>query len=362
MNAPRASAAPDLVIIGAGAFGLWTALACLGRGLRVTVAEAGPLDGPQPASSGPVGALAPFAPDPWTPLKALQLDALRALPARLRALEAETGLPTGFAPTGRVAPLASPEARTAAEARAQAAARHWGPGRMWVADPAPDRPPHWPRAPFGALCDDLSATLDPPLLLAALRAAVAARGGVLRPGLRFRRWDGARAICDAATLPAAACVLTAGAATFALGPLPGGPVHGAALRLRATPPPGAPLIQAPGLWIAPHGGTVGIGSTTRPGDTDPGAEAALHALLTRARALVPALARAPVLHRWHGLRPRAAQRLPVAGALSPDLYVATGGMGIGLPLAPLIADHLAGLLSGDPRPAPAGLASPAPAP
>ena len=105
---------------------------------------------------------------------------------------------------------------------------------------------------------------------------------------------------------------------------------------------------ADGLHIVPHAdGTVAIGSTTErdfdhPTDTD----AQLDPLIERARLSVPALASAPVIQRWAGLRPRARSRAPMVGLhlTRTGAYIANGGFKIGLAMAPVIADMLADLI------------------
>ncbi len=110
----------------------------------------------------------------------------------------------------------------------------------------------------------------------------------------------------------------------------------------------APQIFADGLHIVPHGdGTVAIGSTSerdwsRADDTD----SQLDALIAKARAMVPALADAPVIDRWAGLRPRAATRSPILGAWPgrPGHYVANGGFKIGFGIAPKVGQVMAALV------------------
>jgi glycine oxidase len=65
---------PDLVIIGAGAVGLWTAWKALGAGMSVRVLERSQVG--NGASGGILGALMPHRPSQWTASKQFQLDAL----------------------------------------------------------------------------------------------------------------------------------------------------------------------------------------------------------------------------------------------------------------------------------------------
>jgi glycine oxidase len=69
-------------------------------------------------------------------------------------------------------------------------------------------------------------------------------------------------------------------------------------------------------------------------------------LIARARAVVPALARADVVERWAGIRPRAVTRQPVLGAWPgrPGVFVANGGFKIGFGMAPKVAEVMADLV------------------
>ena len=64
----------DVLIVGAGIFGLSCAYACARAGLSVLVIDANTVGGG--ASGGIVGALAPYTPDQWHAKKQYQLDAL----------------------------------------------------------------------------------------------------------------------------------------------------------------------------------------------------------------------------------------------------------------------------------------------
>ncbi|MEM6441388.1 MAG: FAD-dependent oxidoreductase [Pseudomonadota bacterium] len=342
----------DVLVVGAGAFGLWTARACAARGMRVAVADAARIgSGRGAASATPIGALAPHRPAPWTPMKALQLRALEDMPARLAALEADTGRTTGYARPGRRTPLMDAAARDRAEAGLPEAAARWLGRRQWIEETA--RAPALVDPPFGWLRDDLSARLDPPATLTALRSALETAGATLLDGRRLTALDPPRVLFAETEVQASAIILATGAAAFDLipdAPFPTlRPEHGQAARLALSLPPGTPLIQAPGLWIVPHAdGTVAVGATSERDRQDLTTDAALDETLARAATFVPALANAKILQRWAGLRPRLATRKPLIGPVPrrPGLYIAAGGFKIGLALAPLLGEALADILTG----------------
>ena len=62
--------------------------------------------------------------------------------------------------------------------------------------------------------------------------------------------------------------------------------------------------------------------------------------------LLPALASAPVLERWAGLRPRARSRAPMLGPWPGRAghYIANGGFKIGFGMAPKVAATMADLI------------------
>jgi len=345
--------AVDVAVMGGGAFGLAAALACARRGAAVRLVEARHIGAG--ASGGLVGALAPHAPEGWTPLKALQLEALVAAPAWWAEVARDGGIDPGFARTGRVQPLADAEAVARARARAEGAAAHWPATARWEVLPADRVPGLVVHSPTGLVVHDtLSARLHPRRACAALAGALRAAGGVIVEGAGHAAepgpaaavvwatgWEGLTALRDARNRPL------------------GGGVKGQALALRLAAA-GAPQISAPGLHIVPHAdGTVAIGSTSeRDFDTPDGTDAQLDAVLARAVAACPALAAAPVIERWAGVRPRARTRAPVVGAWPgrPGHYVANGGFKIGFALAPLLAERLAELLLDGRNRLPPGLA------
>lgn len=323
----------DLTIMGAGAFGLCLAHAALQRGARVQVIDPGGIGAG--ASGGLVGALAPHAPEHWTPAKALQLQALLAAPDWWAGVEASGGHASGYARLGRLQPIADARALALAQDRAAGAATLWHGAAHWTIRPA-DQPLD-PRSPSGFLIDDnLSARLHPRMALAALAAAIGAAGGTISP-------DGA---------PRGAVIWATGAAGLRalsddLGREIGRGEKGQALALRhdaAT----LPQIYAPGLHVVPHAdGTIAIGSTSERDYTDPiSTDERLDALHAAAVNLLPWLAEAPVIARWAGERPRAATRRLLLGTWpgKPGHYIANGGFKTGFAMAPLAAQLLLDLV------------------
>jgi len=170
-----AMATVDVTVMGAGIFGLAVAWACLQRGARVQVIDpAGPGAG---ASGGIVGALAPHVPEQWNAKKAFQLESL--LMARdywALVVEAGGGDP-GYARTGRLQPLADAAAVDLARRRIAGAEAHWQGLAVWHVTDAASHVGWAPASGTGLyVFDSLSARIHPRRAVAALAAAIVARG------------------------------------------------------------------------------------------------------------------------------------------------------------------------------------------
>jgi glycine oxidase len=333
----QAMATPDVTVRGAGIFGLSIAWALARRGARVRVTD--PAGVGAGASGGIVGAMAPHVPEGWNDKKAFQLDSLLMAADWWAAVEAAGGLSPGYARTGRLQPLADAAAVAMAQTRAEGAARLWQGRAVWRVVPAQGR--GWePASPTGLLVEDtLTARIAPRAALASLVAAIRAAGGE---------------VVEGAEPPDAGPVVWAtGAAGLAdlsraLGVVAGVGQKGQAALL-ALALPDAPQIFADGVHLVPHAdGTVAVGSTTERDSADPGTDARLDALVARARQLCPALADAPVVHRWAGFRPRASHRAPVLGHWPGRTghFIANGGFKIGFGIAPAVAEAMADLVQG----------------
>ncbi len=352
-------AAIDVLVVGAGVYGLAAALALARAGRSVRVLDR--LSPGSGASGGPVGALAPHAPDGWSERKALQRDALVAAEAYWRSVARESGLDPGYARPGRLMPLRTQAERARAEVRRAAAEAHWHSGSWRIL--SPEAAAAWlaPEAcPAGAVFETLTARLAPQRAVAALAAAVAARGGELEAPAEVVavEADGV-VLADGRRLQAALVVVAAGSESDALLPGRVEGVKGQALVLEASRVSDLPVIGDRGLWIVPHAdGTAAVGSTSERAWTALGPDERGDALLEKARALCPRLADAPVVERWAGIRPRAAAGEPVVGWVAPGVLLASGGYKTGFATAPVVADLVARLASGEAAGRPAGIGAP----
>ncbi len=319
----------DVTVRGAGIFGLSVAYACARRGARVQVID--PHGVAAGASGGIVGALAPHVPEQWNPKKAFQLDSLLMAEAFWASVADLSGLPTGYARSGRLQPLADDAAVALAQRRAITAKDHWGDHATWSVVDASEAA--WePPTPTGLLIHDtLSALIHPRQATTALAGAVAALGGTITTAgedagkvIWATGWQGLDGL--------------------------GNGVKGQAALLEFDAR-GAPQLFADTLHIIPHGdGTVAIGSTSEREFTDPLAtDKTLDDVIARAKAAMPVLAHAPVIIRWAGVRPLAKSRAPLLGPhpLIPGAFIANGGFKIGFGMAPKVGEVMADLVLDD---------------
>jgi len=326
--------AVDVTVRGAGIFGLSVAWACARRGARVRVIETVGVGAG--SSGGVVGALSPHVPEAWNPKKAFQLESLLMAGEWWAGVEAASGLASGYARLGRLQPLADAAAVDLARRRAGTAQALWQGKAAWRVVPATGAA--WePVSASGWLVEDtLSARLSPRMALAALVAALEARGGEVMIGEAEERG------------PVVHATGLAGleALSASLGKRVGAGVKGQALALRHDMRQ-APQLFVEGLHIVPHAdGTVAIGSTSETTWEGPNPDGKIEALHERALTAVPALRGAEVVARWAGVRPRASSRAPVLGAWPgrAGQFVANGGFKIGFGMAPKVAEVMAGLV------------------
>ncbi len=324
----------DLTIRGAGIFGLSIAWEAVRRGAHVRVIETQAIGAG--SSGGVVGALAPHVPENWNPKKQFQLESLLMAEAFFASATEASGLPTGYARTGRLQPLADAAAVTLAHQRHATALGLWQGHATWSVIPTPAGDWH-PASPTGLVVHDtLTARINPRQTAAALVAAIGTRGQVILGD----------APDDGPTIWATG-IAGLDALSASLGGTVGAGVKGQAALLRYDAA-NLPQLFVDTLHIVPHAdGTVAIGSTSEHTWADPtSTDARLDTLIARACAALPALQGTPVLDRWAALRPRAHSRAPVLGEWPgrPGHFIANGGFKIGFGMAPKVAQTMVDLV------------------
>ena len=329
----------NVIVVGAGVMGLWTAWAALDAGLTVRILERDRVGAG--ASGGVVGALAPHMPDRWNAKKAFQLKALLELPEALARVEAVSGLSTGYGAIGRLQPVRGRGMDRVAE-RVAGADRHWA-GAASMALLPPDAVAGWASDDVDCwLHDTLTARLHPALTCAALAAAIRVRGGWIDEESPVEAVTPGEVRTRTERFTAPIVVLAAGVPAFELiaplvGETPGRAEKGQALLLEAGPVLTHPLIYGDSTYVLPHAdGTLAIGATSERHFDDPtGTDYQLDAVLARALALSPAVEGRAVIARWAGLRPRGNGRDPMLGAVpgAEGLFAMMGGFKISFGIA-----------------------------
>ncbi|GAA6209194.1 FAD-binding oxidoreductase [Cognatishimia sp. WU-CL00825] len=325
----------DVTVMGAGAFGLSVAWACIQRGAKVQVID--PNGVAAGASGGIVGALAPHTPENWNDKKAFQFESLIMARQFWPKVESVGGKASGYGSTGRLQPIVDTRALELAHRRSENALTLWQGKATWQVLPANSADTWSPQSVTGFLIkDSLSARIHPRMACEALAAAILAKGG--------------RISTDAQ--PKGAVVWATGwqgltELSTELGRPIGNGVKGQAILLKYNQSL-MPQLFADSVHMVPHiDGTVAIGSTSEREFDDPtSTDAQIDLVLARAIEAVPSLAKAPILRRWAGVRPRAKSRAPMLGAhpTRPKDYIANGGFKIGFGMAPKVGEVMADLI------------------
>lgn len=319
----------EMTVMGGGIFGLSIAWEAARRGARVRVIETARIGAG--SSGGLVGALSPHVPEQWNQKKAFQFESLMMAEGWWRAVEATSGLSSGYGRIGRLQGLADMAAVDLARSRAVGAEKLWRGTAEWRVVRCSGAPWEPASASGWMVQDTLSGRVQPRAALKALVAAIRALGGE---------------VVEHDAIAEGAVVWATGVAGLqAL--RAGSGVKGQALAVRFEARD-QPQLFVDGLHIVPHtDGTVAIGSTSETTWQDPAAVDDLgKALLGRAVAMLPVLNGAEVVALWAGVRPRAQSRAPILGAWPgrEGHYVANGGFKIGFGMAPKVAEVMADLI------------------
>lgn len=357
------NSAGRILVVGGGAAGLAAAWRLAGVGAPVTVLDAGRPGAAALWASG--GMLAAgfescFELDDSHPLaggfSALLADGLARWPGWVADIEAASGQGLGFEPCGALTPALSPEEAAALEGAEQRAAQYGVPVRRLAAEALSRAEPAL--APgFGGLEFPGDAQLDNRALGPALAAAIVARGGEVRAGVRVAALDRQAGrvtgvvLADGTRLSADLVVLATGAQALAGRPSAAAitPVKGQMIAFdlaRAAAP--RRVIRGMSIYLAAKpGGRLLAGASVEPGQSGLSTDPEIGArLVAAARAALPGLAALDPVEHWAGLRPRSTDAMPVVGEAEPGLALMLGGYRNGVLAAPALAEVLIQSLTG----------------
>jgi glycine oxidase len=333
----------DTIIIGAGIIGLSLAIELNRQGRRVLVVDKGE---PGREASWAAGGMLCDSPLETQPaLRDLAAASASMYPEFVRELEEGSGLKIDLRSEGTL--FFAPE-----KDRALAASY---PLPRSLAELEPEF-----RVPTDApLCLYLSERcVDPRGLLAAAEKAARNRGVEFRPdatveAVMVSEGHACGVSTKKETFEASAVINCAGAWAGQISPIafPTRPVKGHMLSVAM---PGKNflrhVVRTPDVYLIPRSdGRLVIGATSEEAGFDK--QIVPETIETQRRAaieVVPALAKAPVMETWTGLRPGTPDKLPIMGATSvPGYFVATGHFRDGILLAPVTARVMGQVIAGD---------------
>jgi glycine oxidase len=355
----------DVIIVGGGIIGASLAFE-LARAKQSVLL----LDRQEPgreASWAAAGTISP-APDAESlAIVPLGRESFRLYPEFIAAIEHDSGMSAGFNPNGAMELFLEPHGEAERDARLRELSSHSIRAEALSLDEAMRREPGLGPAVRAALWIADEASLDPRVvthvaLVAAANSGVEVRSdsevksvliergrceGVLAvhakqiPSDPLRKVQISEKIAGRNVVIAAGwrCAEIAGVESFA----PTLPVRGQMVAL--GPVPGAPrtILRCEHGYMAPRDdGRVVVGSTLEPGAVQKHpTPSGLRKILRVATEMVPALAEAPILETWAGLRPGSPDNLPIVGPTDvKGLFIATGHYRNGMLLAPATAKYL----------------------
>jgi glycine oxidase len=354
----RVTAAPAVVVIGAGVIGLSIAWRLAQRGAAVTVFDQGAAGaGASHAAAGMLAICAEAEPGEEALVK-LGRASQALWPGFAREVEGAAGLPVDLRTEGTllVALTADDQARLQHRLAFQ---QSLGLPIEWITGgEARRREPHLAPGIAGAVASPEDHQVDNRKLVAALRIAAKRAGVTIRERCAVARIvvSGGRAagvaLAEGTQVSADAVVLAAGAWSRRIEGLPADarppvrPVKGQTIALRMDP--AAPLIEhvvwAPGAYLVPRrDGRLIVGATVEEKGFDATLTAGgVLALLEATWRALPAIEELPIDEMWVGHRPGSRDDAPILGAGPVEgLVYATGHYRNGILLTPVTADAIA---------------------
>ncbi|AFL89765.1 glycine/D-amino acid oxidase, deaminating [Terriglobus roseus DSM 18391] len=315
---------PDVVIAGAGITGLTCALELQDCGLEVVVLERGTAGREASwAAAGMLAAHDPANPSQLAPLADLSVTLYPTLLDRIDAL------------TGVRVPI---ETRWTLEA-----AEGWRHHRAML--------PALQGRGFRRLPEQ---SLDPRKLVPALRAAVDAAGVTVLENTpvraAYQRGAGISVRTPDGVIQAGAFLDCSGAWSAAASPAKGQMLCVHAPGVFSTGTVGNVVVRTHDVYMVPRlDGSVIIGATVEDADFDRKVyEPEMRHLRAEAAELLPALAEAPEIASWAGLRPDTPDHLPILGQADAHAFVAAGHFRNGVLLAPATAHVMMQMVLGMP--------------
>lgn len=326
----------DVIIAGAGIIGVSLTLELRERGASVLVLDRG--EPGSEASSVAAGMLAPADPETLEALRPLAMESARMFPAFVHKLESAGNMQVDFRRFGTIAFLednALPDEY-----------RNLSPVELQRLEPSIRSSGH---SAFFVQED----SVDPSLLMkAALAAArnlgVEIRGHAAVTEIRSRG-AAVEVVTQTDTFSAACAVDCRGAWSGA----PVRPRKGQMLYVHPQAILQQHVLRAPEVYLVPRSsGKIFIGATVEDVGFDKSVNPpVINQLVAAAAKYLPALASAPILQSWAGLRPGTPDDLPIIGPTArPRVFAATGHFRNGILLAPVTAKIMVDLVQGRPSP------------
>ncbi len=344
----------DVIIIGAGIIGLSLGISLRRRGLRVLIVERG--EPGREASSAAAGMLAGSGSEIPAALRVLAVASARMYPEFVHELEDESGMTVDLREFGTILISAKSEFPEAARRLSFEQLQELDPGLAGLSLPE-GRPALHRSSQDVAIAYLSERSVDPRELVAAAIKAARHREvdfasghevrGVLLEGGRAAGVETANAKYSAGTI-----VNCAGAWAGSFGPveLPVRPVKGQMLSLIGGPPI-RHVVRGDQVYLVPRShGQVVVGSTLEDAGYDRRTDVnTIKNLLHAALELAPGLAAARIHEDWAGLRPGTPDELPILSESSiPGYFVATGHYRDGILLAPVTAQVMTDVITGNP--------------
>lgn len=348
----------DVIVVGGGLIGCATAIELARRGREVVLVEA------EQPGVGATGASAGMLAPQYEAAAAgegfqLALEARQRYGEFARLIEQLAGWPVGYRRDGMLVANRSAEEEQAARAALEWQLMQGGRGEIVShSDAVKEHAGLSPDMHSWLWLPD-EAQIDAQRLAVALGSAVHASGCRLLQGERVievvssgNQVTGIRT-ADSDVVRAECVVIAAGAWSGGIAgiphPIPVRPMRGQILRLQPEKISGWPLVAThDARYIVPReNGTILIGSTMEDVGFNDAVTERRFELAEHAASLIPALAAAPVIESWAGLRPITPDRWPVVGP-DPDLeglFLNTGHGRNGILLGPLTASIVADLIT-----------------